>query len=65
LFAHQCLEGRKRHIAMHAANAPQGFEAPFVHGGSSHAHIDESADNSLAQPAGGDARLELGDPRLQ
>src|SRR5262249_10531050 len=65
LLAHEHLERRQRHIAMLAPNAPQRLEAALVDRASREAYIEQPADDGLAQPAGGNARSQLGDPLLE
>jgi hypothetical protein len=48
-----------------ATKAAHGLEAAFVDRGAPRTAIDECADDGFAHAPEGDARLELGDPRLQ
>src|SRR5882757_4683996 len=65
LLADKRLELRKRHVAMRLAQPSRHLETALVDGIASEADVNERADDGGAQPAGRNARFELGNPRLE
>src|SRR5262249_59361942 len=65
LLAHERFEGRQGNVAMRAANAAHNFETAFIDRRASRAYIEQRANDRFAQPADGNARLELSDTLLQ
>src|SRR5262249_44752737 len=68
LLAHERLEVGQRealHSTLTAPDTPHHFKAAFVARTSGHADVQEGSHNSLLQPSGWNARLQLGNSGLQ
>jgi hypothetical protein len=57
-------ECRPLRSVLDIAHPANGFETALVDGSSRHADIEERANGAFAHVSGGDARFQLGDPRL-